>query len=253
LDALIATFKRGFAITKVQPSRRDIPRADVALRVDPGRPDAVQIVVTGNEGRENKLKLADGFTDQADQIRIGFADLTKGEVEKLFKNLKLMAAALAAAGVLIFFTGVVIFFKKSSRKGITTADSVWLGLIQAICLPFRGFSRSGATISLGLLRGITRQRAEEFSFALAVVLTPPLIVYESYRLYEHMKQTTPIPIAVNDFMPGIKGMAFSFLAGLVALKLLSKLLEKGQWWLFGVYCLAAAAGVFWLNQHLPPQ
>ena len=35
-------------------------------------------------------------------------------------------------------------------------------------------------------------------------------------------------------------MVFSFFAGLVALKLLSRLLEKGQWWVFGVYCLFAA-------------
>jgi undecaprenyl-diphosphatase len=39
-------------------------------------------------------------------------------------------------------------------------------------------------------------------------------------------------------------MAASFVAGLVALKLLSRLLEKGKWWVFGVYCLAAAAGVY---------
>ena len=158
-----------------------------------------------------------------------------------------MPGALAAAGVVILFTGIAIFFKKANRKGITTSDSVWLGFMQAdFCLPFRGFSRSGVTISLALQRGITRQRAEEFSFAMAVVLTPPLIVYESYRLYEHNKQTTPIsPLGVHDLLPAsLQGMVLSFLAGLVALKLLSKLLEKGQWWLFGVYCLAAASGVY---------
>ena len=39
-------------------------------------------------------------------------------------------------------------------------------------------------------------------------------------------------------------MVFSFVAGLVALRLLSRLLERGKWWVFGVYCLVAAAGVF---------
>ncbi|HTC19980.1 MAG TPA: undecaprenyl-diphosphate phosphatase, partial [bacterium] len=47
------------------------------------------------------------------------------------------------------------------------------------------------------------------------------------------------------FSPGFLGMAFSFLAGLLALKWLSNWLEEGRWAWFGVYCLAAAVGV-WL-------
>jgi len=57
-----------------------------------------------------------------------------------------------------------------------------IGAVQALCLPFRGFSRSGATISTGLFLGVSRQKAEEFSFALAVVLTPAVILKELYRL-----------------------------------------------------------------------
>ena len=37
-------------------------------------------------------------------------------------------------------------------------------------------------------------------------------------------------------------MVFSFIAGLVALKILSRLLEHGKWWVFGIYCLVAAGG-----------
>ena len=43
--------------------------------------------------------------------------------------------------------------------------------------------------------------------------------------------------------PGLIGMACSFLAGLLALRLLSRWLEKGRWHYFGFYCLAAAAAV----------
>ena len=56
-------------------------------------------------------------------------------------------------------------------------------------------------------------------------------------------------ISHADFMPGLKGLAFSFIAGLIALKLLSKLLEKGQWWIFGAYCLIASGGIWWLHVH----
>ena len=60
--------------------------------------------------------------------------------------------------------------------------SVWIGIVQGICLPFRGFSRSGSTISTGLILGLPKQKLEEFSFALAVVLTPPIITKEIFRL-----------------------------------------------------------------------
>jgi undecaprenyl-diphosphatase len=45
-------------------------------------------------------------------------------------------------------------------------------------------------------------------------------------------------------LPGLVGMVFSFLAGLVALKFLSAVLERGRWQYFGYYCLVASAVVF---------
>ena len=44
-------------------------------------------------------------------------------------------------------------------------------------------------------------------------------------------------------------MGCSFVAGLIALAVLSKLLEKGQWWIFGVYCLLASGGMYWMHLH----
>jgi undecaprenyl-diphosphatase len=90
---------------------------------------------------------------------------------------------------------------------------------------------------------------EEFSFALAVAITPVAIGREVLRLMKHQKEISSIPIGLKEFQPSLMGMGFSFLAGLIALKILSKLLEKGQWWLFGVYCLAAASGIYWMHLH----
>jgi undecaprenyl-diphosphatase len=47
-------------------------------------------------------------------------------------------------------------------------------------------------------------------------------------------------------VPGLIGAAFAFLAGLLALKWLSRWLEAGRWYWFGIYCLAAAAVVGFL-------
>lgn len=155
----------------------------------------------------------------------------KGEVEHLFRVLPLISLALFSVGLLIIYSAL----KKPKQKigFVSNKIALWIGAIQGLCLPFRGFSRSGATISTGLLLGVSRDRAEEFSFALAVVLTPPVILLQLKRL---LQSSNGAPLA-ELLMPGLTGMVFSFLAGLVALKWLSSWLEKGRWHYFGYYCL----------------
>jgi len=163
------------------------------------------------------------------------------EVEDLFSNLPLIAGALAAVGGLIIYAG--LRSEKSSRPSeIQPAHAIWIGIVQGVCLPFRGFSRSGSTISTGLLLGLPKLKLEEFSFALAVVLTPPVVAKEAWRLLKDHALNSP-GSALHLFLPGIVGMVFSFLAGLLALKWLSRWLESGCWQWFGYYCLVAAAGV----------
>jgi len=170
------------------------------------------------------------------------------EVEMLFGDLRLMAASLAAAG------GVILW--AAAREGHETAagrlgivQAVWIGAIQGLCLPFRGFSRSGATISLGLSLGVARARAEEFSFALAVILTPPVVVREVRRLLvaRHAGLLLHTDL-LQLFAPGLFGMVLSFVAGLVALAWLTRWLNRGWWGVFGGYCLGVSAVVLALSR-----
>jgi undecaprenyl-diphosphatase len=168
------------------------------------------------------------------------------EIEHLFGNSRLIAAGLAAAGVLIIASS-----RFGEREGgeISSVRAVVIGLVQGLCLPFRGFSRSGATISTGLAMGVTRRRAEEFSFALAVVLTPVVIAKEALRAFHGGAVNHPLPSgAIMPMLwPSLLGMVFSFIAGLVALRWLSRWLEHDRWHLFGGYCILAALLVFWLG------
>jgi undecaprenyl-diphosphatase len=164
----------------------------------------------------------------------------QAEVELLFSQLPLIAAALFAAGLLIIYSGLREE-RNRGRKDITTAGATWIGIVQGLCLPFRGFSRSGATISTGLILGIDKRRAEEFSFALAVVLTPVIIAKELFRLVKAQPETSNFLALLQ---PGLIGMVSSFLSGLGALWLLSRWLEEGRWKFFGYYCLVAAVVVF---------
>jgi undecaprenyl-diphosphatase len=170
------------------------------------------------------------------------------EIENLFSNLPLIAGALATVGILIIYAG--LHEGKSPRHSeIQPAHSIWIGLVQGICIPFRGFSRSGATISAGLLLGLPKQKLEEFSFALAVVLTPPAIAQEAHRLLK--AHALSRESALHLLTPGLVGMIFSFAAGLLALKWLSRWLEGGRWKFFGFYCLIAAAGVLLIHFKFP--
>jgi undecaprenyl-diphosphatase len=163
------------------------------------------------------------------------------EVERLFGNLKLIAAALAAVGLLI----ILAARRPAGSLELSPRAAAWVGAVQGLCLPFRGFSRSGATISTGLLLGISRRRAEEFSFALAVVLTPVVIVRELHRLLKgHAAALASDPVSLWSLLgPSLIGALLSFGAGLLALRWLSRWLEQGRWQYFGAYCLIAAAVV----------
>jgi Uncharacterized bacitracin resistance protein len=183
-----------------------------------------------------------------------FKGLPKAEIEDLFGRLDLIAPALFAAGVLILIAGL------RERKGqpaqqvygnsVTMRQAGWMGAVQGLCLPFRGFSRSGATISTGMLADASKERAERFSFALAVVLTPPVVLREVMRLlkasHEAAAPNTPIDLQ-GSVVTSLLGAVLAFAAGLVALKWLSSWLEQGRWYLFGIYCLAASAVVFYLH------
>jgi len=175
----------------------------------------------------------------------------KAEVEQLFGNLTLIAIALASVGVMIIVSGLRAP-EANRRQPIASGDAVWIGIVQGLCLPFRGFSRSGATISTGLFRGLQKELLENYSFALAVILTPPVIAREGYRL---LRDTHGAGLATDTFglvLPSLIGMVLSFAAGWLSLKWLSRWLEHGRWHLFGYYCLIAAAVVFAVGKFLPP-
>ena len=172
------------------------------------------------------------------------------EIEQLFDNLPLIAAALAAVGILIIYAG----FQEElmpRHSEIESSHACWIGIVQGLVIPFRGFSRSGSTISTGLLFGLPKLRLEEFSFALAVILTPAAIAKEASRLLK-MHALTGEGSALHLFVPGLIGMVLSFGAGLLALKWLTDWLEGGRWKMFGFYCLMAAGVVLFVHLQGAP-
>ncbi len=183
-----------------------------------------------------------------------FRNQPHAQVEDLFSHLELIAPALAAAGILILVAGVMEKRNRARDRAEPLAETpaetnetnTWqaslIGIVQGLCLPFRGFSRSGATISTAMLAGVAKSEAEAFSFALAVLLTPIVVGREAMRLIkaERIADTAQLASAV---FPSLLGAALAFIAGLLALKWLTHWLEGGRWYLFGIYCLIASGVV----------
>ena len=190
-----------------------------------------------------------GFTLMTLIEKVIFHGSAHAEIEHLFGNAYVIATGLALVGVMIIISAKHQSIDTSKNLGVR--ESAWIGIVQGICLPFRGFSRSGSTISTGLFLGLDKIRAEEFSFALAVVLTPAVIVKELLRLIKSQESSLSV---ANNFLsiawPSLVGMLFSFVAGLLALRWLSQWLEHGRWHFFGYYCLCASVTVLIINHFL---
>jgi len=175
----------------------------------------------------------------------------RAEIEQLFDKLNWIAPALAAVGLLIIYVGLregreSETPQQGTEPGLRWPHAIVMGILQGIAIPFRGFSRSGSTISGGLLAGGARDEIESFSFAMAVAITPLAIGREALRAYKsaHLAGATVSPSGM--LTPGLIGMVCAFIAGLVALRWLSRWLEQGRWYWFGIYCLFVAAVVGWL-------
>ena len=184
--------------------------------------------------------------------------LPDAQIEDLFSHLEFIAPALAVAGILILVAGLRERRMQGGPEASTSAGAGpgdgtgsalldtraagIIGAVQGLCLPFRGFSRSGATISTGMLLDVPKSVVEDFSFALAVVLTPPVVAREALRLI-HAEQDGAAGTLGNAAFASLAGAVLAFLAGLVALRWLSRWLEGGRWYLFGVYCLVASMAV----------
>jgi undecaprenyl-diphosphatase len=147
----------------------------------------------------------------------------KGFFEKMFLNAR-------AAGALFFVTAAFLFasgLRKKPAIALNRPKALVIGLVQALAI-LPGVSRSGTTISTALLLGMDRKEAGRFSFLLGL----PIIV--GAALLE-LKDVSGASIS-----PGLLAVAFGLSAavGIIALKLLLRIIEQGRLHYFGYYLVA---------------
>jgi undecaprenyl-diphosphatase len=151
--------------------------------------------------------------------------LFNSKVELAFNSLWLVGAAWIFFGSWLLLTGKVKSVNKA--KPITWKDSLFVGVFQALAL-LPGISRSGSTISAGLIRQLPRESAFRFSFLLAI----PAILGATFL--EIKEVSLEEAFSLIPFL----SMLIAGVVGYLALVLLQKTLKSEKFCLFGFYCLA---------------
>jgi undecaprenyl-diphosphatase len=148
--------------------------------------------------------------------------LLSSTMEDVFTVTLVGAALLVNAAILVLAERRGL---KGTRKSANLPDAVTVGLFQAVSI-LPGISRSGATISGGLFRGLERETAATFSFLLSV---PTLVGAFSYGIVTLEKYDT-------DWLMVVIGTATAFVTGLVSIEYLLKAVRSGRLWVFAAYC-----------------
>jgi undecaprenyl-diphosphatase len=144
---------------------------------------------------------------------------------KIFLSVHLVGAMLLVTGLLLWLTRRLLKVGRRPAQ-MTVWDALCIGIIQGMAI-LPGISRSGATIAVGLFRGLDRETAARYSFLLSIPAILGAMVLELIQ--------TPVlrPPPLNVILLG------TFIAaavGYVALRILIHLVKKGDLHYFAPYC-----------------
>ena len=166
----------------------------------------------------------------------------KDAVEGLFGSISVVGFSLIATAILLFFSDYAsrpgrksIFPSNGYRNGISYWQAFAVGLGQAFAV-LPGLSRSGTTISTGLICGVKREVMAQFSFLMVLV---PILGETFLELVGGEFAASSV-----GTLTLVLGFVSAFLSGLFACKVMIALVKKAKLSWFALYCLLAAAAIF---------
>jgi len=154
----------------------------------------------------------------------------KDKVEALFTSLMVVGVALMVTAILLFFSDFAskkAQQENTARNGINYWQAFAVGLGQALAV-VPGLSRSGTTISTGLLCGVKREVMAQFSFLMVLIpiLGEAFLDLVGGEMAASTVGTTPLII----------GFLAAFFSGLFACKVMIALVRKARLSWFALYC-----------------
>ncbi|MFM1903083.1 MAG: hypothetical protein RLZZ440_983 [Planctomycetota bacterium] len=156
------------------------------------------------------------------------------------RQLAVVAAALFGATILMVAAELVARGRarrgeagRDGLEGVRLADAVWMGLAQVLAL-VPGASRSGTTISSGMLTGLDRRTAARFSFLLSLPAVGAAGLLETWKARHEILATG------DDITAAIVGTAVAGIVGYASIRWLLRMLTSHTLWPFVAYRLALA-------------
>jgi undecaprenyl-diphosphatase len=168
-------------------------------------------------------------------VIIGLLAKDSGLLDFLLDSVGVVAAMLVVGGIFMLFVDR-IFNKGTDQNKVTSKRAFMIGLFQCISV-IPGVSRSMATIVGGMAQKLTRKRAAEFSFFLAV---PTMAGATLLDLLDMLKSGTTWATPHNAFLL-ILGCVIAFVVAMLAMKWFVGFLTKHGFRLFGWYRIVVGA------------
>ena len=175
----------------------------------------------------------------------------KEEVENFFGN------GLLLVGICLLITSTLLFLseyltKQRMRKQtdgaevgheVTYKDAFIIGIAQAIAV-LPGLSRSGSTISTGLLCGVKKSAMAQFSFLMVLI---PVLGEALLDTLDLLKGELVVELG---WLPMVVGFLAAFASGAAACKWMIGIVRRQKLTYFAIYCLAAGAlAIIWQLCH----
>ena len=164
----------------------------------------------------------------------------KDQVEALFGSIKVVGYSLIATSALLIFSDLAS--KRPAREGAQTyrnGISYWQALVVGLgqaCAVIPGLSRSGTTISSGLICGVKREVMAQFSFLMVLV---PILGETFLEIVGGEFGASSVGV-----LPLVLGFLSAFLSGLFACKVMVALVKRARLSWFALYCIIVAAAIF---------
>lgn len=165
--------------------------------------------------------------------------LLKDAVEALFRQPLLQAATRLFAAAILLTLAETLSRKNRKLEAMTWLDALVIGVFQVLAV-FPGASRSGTTISGGMLRGFDRPSAARFAFLMSV---PVMLAAGAYELLD----VAQMPNLTAFLLPLAVGFVSAAVSGWLAVRWLIGYLSKRSLHAFAVYC--AVVGIISLLAH----
>lgn len=144
-------------------------------------------------------------------------------IEDNFSTKTLIWGFLLSAVLLI-----IADFKKDSFRPVNKRSALYMGLAQGLAL-LPGISRSGSTLVCGLLVGVEKNEALDFSFLMSIPIIIASAVYESIKLFTMQLTVNWLGIFIV--------MITSFIFGILSIKLMLKIVKKNKLYFFSIYLI----------------